>query len=49
MTPAPGAEVLAPASGTVSFAGTVVDRPVLSIRVDERTVAGGKHEPHALA
>ncbi|MFC7765586.1 M23 family metallopeptidase [Leucobacter soli] len=28
----------APASGTVSFSGTVVDRPVLSIRLDERTV-----------
>ena len=28
----PGTEVLAPASGVVSFAGVVVDRPVLSIR-----------------
>jgi len=28
----PGAEVLAPADGTVSFAGVVVDRPVISIR-----------------
>ena len=28
----PGAEVLAPADGTVSFAGVVVDRPVVSIR-----------------
>lgn len=29
---APGTEVLAPADGVVSFAGVVVDRPVLSIR-----------------
>jgi len=29
---APGAEVRAPADGTVSFAGVVVDRPVVSIR-----------------
>jgi murein DD-endopeptidase MepM/ murein hydrolase activator NlpD len=28
----PGAEVRAPADGTVSFAGVVVDRPVVSIR-----------------
>ena len=28
----PGADVLAPADGTVSFAGVVVDRPVVSIR-----------------
>lgn len=28
----PGTEVLAPADGVVSFAGVVVDRPVLSIR-----------------
>lgn len=34
----PGAAVRAPASGTVSFVGTVVDRPVVSIRVDARTV-----------
>lgn len=33
-----GTEVFAPANGTVSFAGTVVDRPVISIRIDERTV-----------
>lgn len=33
-----GDEVFAPASGTVSFVGTVVDRPVVSIRVDSRTV-----------
>lgn len=30
--------VIAPADGTVSFSGAVVDRAVLSIRVDERTV-----------
>jgi len=35
---APGAEVRAPASGTISFVGMVVDRPVVSIRLDERTV-----------
>ncbi len=33
-----GEEVRSPAAGTVSFVGTVADRPVLSIRVDERTV-----------
>lgn len=33
-----GDEVFAPVSGTVSFVGTVVDRPVLSIRVGLRTV-----------
>lgn len=35
---APDAAVHAPANGTVSFVGTVVDRPVLSIRIDARTV-----------
>lgn len=30
--------VLAPAGGTVSYAGVVVDRGVLSIRIDARTV-----------
>lgn len=30
--------VYAPVSGTVTFAGTVVDRPVISIRVDSHTV-----------
>lgn len=35
---AAGDGVLAPVSGTVSFVGVVVDRPVLSIRVDLRTV-----------
>ena len=34
----PGIQVRAPTSGTVTFVGTVVDRPVLSIRVDSRTV-----------
>lgn len=34
----PEQPVLAPAAGTVTFSGTVVDRPVVSIRVDERTV-----------
>lgn len=29
---------MAPASGTVSFAGRVADREVISIRVDDRTV-----------
>lgn len=35
---APGTVLIAPATGTVSFSGRVVDRDVLSIRVDERTV-----------
>ncbi|WP_449281599.1 murein hydrolase activator EnvC family protein [Leucobacter sp.] len=34
----PGQAVVAPAAGTVSYSGRVVDRGVLSIRVDERTV-----------
>lgn len=33
-----GATATAPTAGVVSFSGVVVDRPVLSIRVDERTV-----------
>lgn len=33
-----GVPVTAPTGGTVSFAGTVVDRGVLSISVDARTV-----------
>lgn len=35
---AEGEAVLAPADGVVTFSGTVVDRPVLSIMVDARTV-----------
>ncbi|WP_449278620.1 M23 family metallopeptidase [Leucobacter sp. GX24907] len=34
----PGFEVVAPTGGTVSFVGRVVDRGVVSIRIDERTV-----------
>lgn len=34
----PGDPVVAPAAGTVTFSGTVVDRAVVSIRVDARTV-----------
>ena len=34
----PGETVLAPVPGVISFAGTVVDRGVISIRVDARTV-----------
>lgn len=34
----PGDAVRAPVAGTVSFVGRVVDRPVLSIRVDARTI-----------
>src|SRR5690606_26010810 len=34
----PGTAVRAPASGGVSFVGTVVDRPLISIRIDERTL-----------
>lgn len=33
-----GDRLRSPAAGTVSFSGTVVDRPVLSIRIDSRTV-----------
>ncbi len=35
---APGQVVCSPTAGVVSFVGDVVDRPVLSIRVDEATV-----------
>lgn len=34
----PGAHVSAPVSGSVSFVGKVVDRGVISLRVDEHTV-----------
>lgn len=34
----PGASVAAPSFGTVSFAGNVAGRGVISVRVDERTV-----------
>ncbi|PRI10902.1 murein hydrolase activator EnvC family protein [Leucobacter massiliensis] len=34
----PGDSVVAPAAGTVTFSGRVVDREVVSVRVDERTV-----------
>ncbi|MHA3684621.1 M23 family metallopeptidase [Leucobacter sp. HY1908] len=34
----PGASVAAPASGTVTFAGRVVDRDVISVQVDAVTV-----------
>lgn len=34
----PGASVIAPSDGTVSFAGSVAGRGVISVRVDERTV-----------
>ena len=34
----PGREVRSPVAGTAAFVRTVVDRPVLSIRVDPRTV-----------
>lgn len=34
----PGDTVHSPAGGVVSFVGTVVDRPVVSVRVDARTV-----------
>lgn len=33
-----GQAVRSPSSGVVSFVGTVVDRPLISIRVDEHTV-----------
>lgn len=34
----PGASVRAPAAGSVTFVGTVVDRPVLTLRTDARTL-----------
>lgn len=34
----PGERVLVPASGTVSFAGTVVDRATVTVRIDDRTL-----------
>lgn len=34
----PGGAVIAPAGGSVSFVGSVVDREVVSIRIDGRTV-----------
>ncbi|MFC5338575.1 M23 family metallopeptidase [Leucobacter denitrificans] len=34
----PGKSVIAPVAGSVSFVGYVVDRPVLSIRIDSHTV-----------
>lgn len=34
----PGDPVRMPATGTVTFVGTVVDRPVLSVRLDARTI-----------
>lgn len=34
----PGERVIAPATGTVIFAGTVVDRATITLRIDERTV-----------
>lgn len=39
MPTATAAQVTSPTNGVVSFAGTVVDRPVLSIQVDEHTIA----------
>ena len=39
----PSADVFAPADGVVSFAGVVVDRPVLSIRHDDGVVSS--YEP----
>lgn len=34
-----GQTIRSPSSGTVTFVGWVVDRPVLSLRIDENTVA----------
>lgn len=45
----PGKSVLAPAAGTVAFVGTVVDRGVLTIRVDEHTVYSVEPVTSALA
>ncbi|HEV7848077.1 MAG TPA: M23 family metallopeptidase [Mycetocola sp.] len=39
VTAAPGRAVLSPADGVVSFAGMVVDRPVLSVRHDDGLVS----------
>lgn len=38
MPASPGEAIVAPASGTVSFAGRVADRELVSIRVDARTI-----------
>jgi murein DD-endopeptidase MepM/ murein hydrolase activator NlpD len=35
----PGQQVFAPADGVVSFAGTVVDRPLVSVQVDDGVLA----------
>lgn len=35
---ATGDPVRAPAAGTVSFIGTVVDRPIVTLRIDHRTL-----------
>ena len=38
LSAAQGQVVASPARGTVAFSGTVVDRPTLSVRIDEHTV-----------
>lgn len=45
----PGAAVAAPASGTVTFAGRVVDRDVVSVRVDAATVVSVEPVTSALS
>ncbi|UOR00298.1 M23 family metallopeptidase [Leucobacter allii] len=45
----PGETVVAPVAGTVSFSGVVVDRPVLSLRVDRDTVVSLEPVRSALA
>lgn len=49
LTATAGDTVVAPASGTVSFVGTVVDRPVVSVRVDADTVVSLEPVASALA
>ncbi|MFV0435627.1 MAG: peptidoglycan DD-metalloendopeptidase family protein [Leucobacter sp.] len=44
-----GMAVSAPAAGTVVFAGRVVDRPVITVRVSERTVYSMEPVASALA
>lgn len=38
LSAASGAKVHSPAAGVVTYVGTVVDRPLLTLRIDERTL-----------
>ncbi|WP_449279737.1 M23 family metallopeptidase [Leucobacter sp. GX0328] len=45
----PGETVIAPASGEVAFAGTVVDRGTVTVRIDDRTLVSIEPVTDALA